>query len=180
MDRAEKRQLVSELHESFKAAGSVVVTHYKGLSVAEITKLRNDLRTAGASLKVTKNSLTRLALKDTKYEGLVEHFTGPTAIALSEDAVAAAKGVVDFSNDNDKLVILGGALNDEALDVSAVKALAKLQHAVKNRPVFDNYSSVVKNEENIPCVSLNPATTPFSPWTSSWPSQIVVCFFCFL
>ncbi len=126
MDRAEKRQLVSELHESFKAAGSVVVTHYKGLSVAEITKLRNDLRTAGASLKVTKNSLTRLALKDTKYEGLVEHFTGPTAIALSEDAVAAAKGVVDFSNDNDKLVILGGALNDEALDVSAVKALAKL------------------------------------------------------
>lgn len=126
MDRAEKKQLVSELHEAFKSAGSIVVTHYKGLSVAEITKLRNDLRNAGASLKVTKNSLTRLALKDTQYEGLTEHFTGPTAIAVSEDAVAAAKGVVEFANDNDKLVILGGALSEKALDVNAVKALAKL------------------------------------------------------
>lgn len=126
MDRAEKKQLVSELHEAFKGATSVVVTHYKGLSVSEITKLRNDLRSAGASFQVTKNSLTKLALKDTPYENLSEHFTGPTAIAISDDAVAAAKGVVDFVNDNDKLVILAGGLNAETLDVNAVKALAKL------------------------------------------------------
>ncbi len=126
MDKQEKKQLVSEMHEAFKAAGSVVVTHYKGLSVAEITKLRNDLRSAGATLKVTKNSLTKLALKGTQYEGLEGHFVGPTAVAVSSDPVAAAKGVVEFSNDNKKLVVIAGALGEKQLNVSDVNALAKL------------------------------------------------------
>lgn len=126
MDRNQKQQAVSQMHEAFKAAGSVVVTHYKGLSVAEITALRAKLKDAGASLKVTKNSLTKLALKGTQYESLADQFTGPTAVAYSEDAIAAAKAVVDFANDNEKLVILAGALSDKQLAVADVKALAKL------------------------------------------------------
>jgi large subunit ribosomal protein L10 len=126
VDRVGKKQLVSEMHETFKAAGSVVVTYYKGLTVAEITTLRNKLKNSGATLKVTKNSLARLALKGTQYEELQQYFTGPTAIAVSSDPIAAAKGVVDFANNNDKLVIVAGALNEKQLDASGVNALAKL------------------------------------------------------
>ncbi len=126
MDRAEKEELVASLHRTFEGAEIVVVTHYSGLTVAEMGDLRNRVREAGASFKVTKNRLTRRALEGTKYEGLSELFTGPTAIAYSEDPVAAAKATVNFSKDNDKLVVLGGAFGGETLDVSAVKALATL------------------------------------------------------
>lgn len=102
----------------------MVVTHYSGLTVAEITDLRDKMREAGASFKVTKNRLTRLALAGTKYEGLSDLFTGPTAIALSDDPVAAAKVATSFAKDNDKLVILGGALGEEVFDAPGVKALA--------------------------------------------------------
>lgn len=126
MDRKEKSELVAALHEQFSQAGLVVVTHNKGLTVAEITDLRRKVRASGAKFKVTKNRLTRLALADTKFEGLDNLFTGPTAIAYSVDPVAAAKVVVDFAKGNDKLVILGASLGANKLDVEGVKALATL------------------------------------------------------
>jgi large subunit ribosomal protein L10 len=126
VDRNEKSELVAALHEKFVEAGLVVVTHNKGLTVAEITDLRRKVRSAGASFKVTKNRLTRLALAGTKFEGIGSLFTGPTAIACSTDPVAAAKVVADFAKGNDKLVILGGALGSNVLNVDGVKALATL------------------------------------------------------
>lgn len=126
MDRTQKSELVGSLHQSFEDTGLVVVTHYKGLTVAEITDLRAKMNAAGASFKVTKNRLTRLALAGTKFEGLGTLFIGPTAIAFSKDPVAAAKVAVEFAKGNEKLVILGGALGSNALGVDGVKALATL------------------------------------------------------
>lgn len=126
MDRTQKKEWIGALHGTLEEASLVVVTHYSGLTVAEMTNLRTKMRAAGASFKVTKNRLTRLALAGTAYEGLADIFKGPTAIAFSKDPVAAAKVVVDFSKANDKLVILGGSLGANALDVDGVKALATL------------------------------------------------------
>ena len=126
MDLEQKRELVTELNTVFNDAASVVVTQYSGLSVTEITDLRNQMRAAGANFKVTKNRLTRLALADTPYAGLADMFTGPTAIAFSEDVVAPAKVAVDYAKKNEKLVVVGGAMGENVLDVAGVKALASL------------------------------------------------------
>ena len=126
MDRAQKRELVSELHDVFSSAGVVVVTHYSGLSVAQMTDLRQRMREAGASFKVTKNRLTHLALAETPVESLSDMFAGPTAIGVSEDPVAAPKVLTKFAKDHDKLIILGGALGETKLDEQGVKALADL------------------------------------------------------
>lgn len=126
MDRTQKEELVSSLHDTFASAEMVVVTHNLGLTVSEMENLRTQLREAGASFKVTQNRLTRLALKDTKFEGLADLFTGPTGIAYSADPVAAAKITVKFAKTNDNLELVGGALGRELLDISAVKSLATL------------------------------------------------------
>lgn len=118
--------MVASLHQTFEEATLVVVTHYSGLTVAEMGELRDRMREAGAVFKVTKNRLTRRALEGTKYQPLDQMFTGPTAIAYSEDPVAAAKAAVNFSKTNDKLIVLGGAFGDEQLDVDAIKSLASL------------------------------------------------------
>jgi large subunit ribosomal protein L10 len=104
----------------------MVVTNQSGLTVAESSDLRRQMRDAGASFKVTKNRLARLALDGTKFADLSPLFKGPTAVALSEDPVAAAKVVVKFAKDNDKLVIVGGALDDQVLDIDRISALAAL------------------------------------------------------
>ncbi len=126
MDRSQKEELVASLHKTFEDTTIVVVTHYSGLTVAEMGDLRTRMREAGASFKVTKNRLTRLALEDTKFKPLSDYFSGPTAIAYSEDPVAAAKVAVNFSKDNEKLIVLGGAMGEELLDADGVKALASL------------------------------------------------------
>ena len=126
MDRNQKTELVASLHERFAEAGLVVVAHNQGLTVAEITDLRTKVRKAGASFKVTKNRLTRLALAGTKFESISDLFTGPTTIAYSADPVAAAKVVVDFAKSNEKLVILGAGLGSNVLNADGVKALATL------------------------------------------------------
>jgi len=126
VDRTQKEEMVSSLHETFASAEMVVVTHNLGLTVSEMENLRQQLREAGASFKVTKNRLTRLALKGTKFEGLADLFTGPTGIAYSSDPVAAAKIAVKFAKGNDNLELVGGALGTESLDINGVKALATL------------------------------------------------------
>jgi len=126
VDRTQKEELVASLHETFDSAEMVVVTHNLGLTVSEMEDLRVQLREAGAQFKVTKNRLTRLALKDTKFEGITDLFNGPTGVAYSADPVAAARVAVKFAKKNDNLEVVGGALGSEILGVDAVKALASL------------------------------------------------------
>ncbi len=126
MDRSEKQQLVTSLHQTLKTAELVVITQQSGLTVAEVTNLRRQMRQAGAGYKVTKNRLARLALEGTKFEGLKSMFTGPTAIAYSADPIAAAKVAVTYANSNEKLKIVGGAMGGQLLDPNGVKALATL------------------------------------------------------
>ena len=126
MDRAQKEQTVTALRSVFDEATLVVVTHYSGLDVAKITDLRVRMAEAGAHLKVTKNRLTRRALEGTRFTALDALFSGPTAIAYSEDPVAAAKVSVGFAKENDRLVILGGALNEQLLGTDEIRALAAL------------------------------------------------------
>ena len=126
MNRSEKAEAIAELNQTFKGANLVVVTRQSGLTVAEVTDLRRKIRAAGASYKVTKNRLTLRALEGTSFTALGSLFSGPTAIAYSEDPVAAAKVVAAFAKNNEKLTIVGGALGENVLDVAGVQALATL------------------------------------------------------
>lgn len=126
MDRAAKQALVTSLNASFKEAGAVVVTHYAGLTVAQMTDYRRRMKEAGGSVKVAKNRLAVLALKDTGAAGISDLFKGQTCVAFSKDPIAAAKVTVKYSKDNDKLVILGGSMGTTILDPKGVKALADL------------------------------------------------------
>lgn len=126
MLRAEKAGVIDDLSGVFNTTGVVVVTHYKGLTVAEITDLRGRIRAAGASFRVTKNKLAQRALDGTPFASLSPLFKGPTAIAFSSDPTAAAKIVSEFARKNDKLQIVGGGLSGAVLDPAAVRALAEL------------------------------------------------------
>jgi large subunit ribosomal protein L10 len=125
MDRAQKADSIEMLKGVFAGAGAVVVTHYLGLSVAEISDLRGRLRKEGATLKVVKNRLAQKALNGAG-EGASALFKGPVAIAYANDAVSAAKVATAYAKDNEKFTIVGGLMGDEVLDASAVGALAKL------------------------------------------------------
>jgi large subunit ribosomal protein L10 len=126
VDRTQKQKLVDTLQHDLGNTACVLVTHQSGLSVAEVTQLRRQIRGAGASFRVTKNRLARRALAGTPFEPLTSLFTGPTAIAFSRDPVAAAKVLVAFANRNDKLTIIGGGLAGQQIDAIGVKDLASL------------------------------------------------------
>lgn len=114
------------MHDTFSNAGVIVVAHYSGLTVAQMTDYRARMRAAGGAVKVTKNRLAKLAIKGTDVTSLEELFNGPTVMAYSDDPVAAAKVSVDFAKENDKLVILGGAMGTTSMNADAVKSLASL------------------------------------------------------
>jgi large subunit ribosomal protein L10 len=126
MDRAEKKEAVAALKQTFNEANVVVVTRNLGLTVAQSTQLRIRMRETGASYKVAKNTLALIAVEGTPYAPISDMLTGPTALASSVDPVAAAKAVVEFARTNDKLEIVGGAMGKTLLDVNGVKALAEL------------------------------------------------------
>lgn len=126
MDRTTKEAAVEELSEIFEGAGSVVLTRYSGLTVAEMTKLRSDLREVGGKLKVVRNRLAKIALKDKKSEAASEMFEGPVAIAYSEDFTAAPKVVVEYTKSNDKFDLVGGFMEEEIFDAKGVVELSKL------------------------------------------------------
>lgn len=126
MNRSEKTDAVAALNATFNEAAVVVVTRNLGLTVAQSTDLRLKMREAGASYKVAKNRLAKIALSDTQYQSLSDLLTGPTAIAISADPVAAAKVAVEFAKTNDKLEIVGGAMGETVLDVEGVKSLASM------------------------------------------------------
>lgn len=126
MQRKEKERVVEALQVTFKEAGSIVVSHQKGLTVAEITDLRGRMREAGAGFRVTKNRLAKRALESTPFEYLSDLFSGPTTVAYSDDPVAAAKIAVQFASDNDKFEVIGGGFAGQELSLDEVKALAAL------------------------------------------------------
>ena len=126
MDRSQKAESVAQLNATFNEVGVVVVTRNLGLSVAQSTDLRAKMREAGASYKIAKNRLARLAIADTDYSGIGDMLTGPTALASSVDPVAAAKVAVDFAKTNDRLEIVGGSMGTQVLDAEGIKALASM------------------------------------------------------
>ena len=126
MDRAQKAESVETLKASFVGTSLVVVAHYSGLTVAELTDLRRKMGAAEASFQVTKNRLARIAIKDTPFANLDDLLKGPTGVALSKDPVAAAKVATAYAKDNEKFIVLGGSLGGQLLDVNGVKALATL------------------------------------------------------
>ena len=125
MSRAQKEVEIQALNERFTNDEVMVVTHYSGLTVKELETLRGDLRKEGATFKVTKNSLAKIALKGTKFEGAADLFSGPVGVATSADP-GAAKVAHKFAKGNDKLIILGGALGADVLDIKGIEALAKM------------------------------------------------------
>jgi large subunit ribosomal protein L10 len=126
VERAEKAEAVASLNQVFNDTGVIVVAHYAGLTVANMTAFRARMRDAGAGVKVAKNRLAKIALKGTDAEQIADLFKGPTVIAYSKDPVAAPKAAIDFAKTNDKLVILGGAMGRTSLDPDGIKALAAL------------------------------------------------------
>ena len=126
MDRSQKAESVASLNAVFNEVGVVVVTRNLGLTVAQSTDLRTKMRDAGATYKVAKNRLAKLAIANTDYDGIGDMLTGPTALATSVDPVAAAKVAVDFAKTNDKLEIVGGSMGTQVLNAEGVKALASM------------------------------------------------------
>jgi large subunit ribosomal protein L10 len=126
VNREEKAQLLAELKELFNNSETIVVSHYKGLTVSEVSDLRDNIRKAGAGFRVTKNRITRLALKDTKFEALADLFVGPTAIAFANDPISACKACVEFAKTNEKLIVLGGAMGTGVLSVAEINRLATI------------------------------------------------------
>ena len=126
MDRAQKEQLVDELGQIFESSGVVVVSHYTGLTVAEMQDLRARARDAGGAVRVAKNRLAKIALEGKPCASIADLLTGMPVLTYSEDPVAAAKVAQEFSKENPKLVILGGSMGENALDAAGVEAVSKM------------------------------------------------------
>ena len=126
MDRARKEQVVSELGRIFESSGVVVVAQYAGLTVADMEDFRGRMRSAGGAVRVAKNRLAKIALKDRQCKGIAEFLNGMTVLAYSEDPVTAAKVVEDYAKANSKLVVLGGAMGNSVLNRAGVKSVAAM------------------------------------------------------
>jgi large subunit ribosomal protein L10 len=126
MNKQQKQTYITEMTAQFENSEAVLVTHYQGLNVKQLDELRKQMRKHGIQFKVTKNRITKLALKDSKCKDLINLFTGPTAIALSEDAITSAKILTKFSKENQNLKILGGIMGKEILDIAGVANVATL------------------------------------------------------
>ena len=126
MNKEQKKNYISEIKDFFDTNNSVLVTHYQGLTVNQLDELRTEMRKHGIMFKITKNRITKLALKDTKCKDIADLFSGPTAIALSKDAISSAKILTKFSKDNQKLKIVGGLMGKEILKLEDVLKIATL------------------------------------------------------
>jgi large subunit ribosomal protein L10 len=126
VNREEKAELLSEMNGLISGSEAVVISHYRGLTVAEMGELRKKARELGAELRVTKNRITRLALKGTKFEGLDDLFKGPTIMAYSSDPISACKLCVQFAKENEKFLVVGGALSSGVLSMAEIERLATI------------------------------------------------------
>ncbi|MFC4293667.1 50S ribosomal protein L10 [Novosphingobium tardum] len=152
MDRSQKAESVAALNATFNEVGVVVVTRNLGMSVAQSTALRTKMRDAGASFKVSKNSLAKLAIANTDYEGIGDMLTGPVALASSVDPVAAAKVAIDFAKTNDKLEIVGGSMGAQVLNADGIKALASM-------PSLDQLRATIVGLVQAPATKIAQLTT---------------------
>ena len=126
MSKEQKKLYIEEMSKQFDKSEAVIVTHYQGLSVNQLDDLRKKMREHGIKFKITKNKITKLALEKTRCNELSNLFTGPTAVALSDDAISSAKIITKFSKENENLKILGGIMGSDILDVAGVKKVATL------------------------------------------------------
>ena len=126
MNKEQKKNYVSKMKEFFDANDSILVAHYQGLTVHQLDALRAEMRKHGIMFKITKNRITKLALKDTKCKDIANLFSGPTAVAISKDAISSAKILTKFSKDNQNLMILGGIMGKEVLKLEDVLKIATL------------------------------------------------------
>ena len=126
MNKNKKKSYIEEMKGFFKKTTSVFVTHYQGLSVKQIEELRSEMRKHGILFKITKNRITKLALEGSKFKKLENLFSGPTAIALSEDAITSAKILTRFAKKNTNLKIIGGIMEEEPLSLKDVEKIATL------------------------------------------------------
>ena len=126
MNKEKKQNYISEMTTQFDKSEAVIVTHYQGLTVNQLDELRSKMREHGIIFKITKNRITKLALEKTRCKDLSDLFSGPTAVALSKDAITSAKILTNFSKENKNLKILGGIMGDDILDVAGVKNVATL------------------------------------------------------
>ena len=126
MNKEQKKQYIDEMSKHFDRSESVIVTHYQGLTVSQLDDLRKKMRERGIKFKITKNRISKLALEKTKCKDISNLFSGPTAVALSEDAITSAKILSKFSKENENLKILGGIMGNDILDVAAVQNVATL------------------------------------------------------
>ena len=126
MNKIQKKDYIDKMRSQFDKSEAVIVTHYQGLTVNQLDDLRSRMRDHGIQFKITKNRITKLALADTKCKELTDLFTGPTAVALSKDAITSAKILTKFSKENQNLKILGGIMGSEVLDVAGVNNVATL------------------------------------------------------
>ena len=136
MNRKQKKELVESLNKTFLNSQSIIVTHISGLTVSETTTLRSNMRDANCKFKVTKNKIVKLALKKTKFEHLDNLFTGPTAIGSSDDAIAPAKVLFNFTKETEKIKIIGGGLEKKSLTVDEITNLASLPSLDEIRSKF--------------------------------------------
>jgi len=126
MNKEQKQNYIKNMTAEFENSEAVLVTHYQGLTVKQLDDLRKQMREHGIKFKITKNRITKLALKNSKCKNLTDLFTGPTAVALSKDAITSAKILTKFSKENKSLKILGGIMGEEVLDVVGVANVATL------------------------------------------------------
>ena len=126
MDKEKKQSYISEMTTQFDKSEGVIVAHYQGLTVNQLDELRAKMREHGIIFKITKNRITKLAIEKTRCKQLSDLFTGPTAVALSQDAITSAKILTNFSKENSNLKILGGIMGNDILDVAGVKNVATL------------------------------------------------------
>ena len=126
MNKDQKKLYIKDMASKFDTTEAIIVTHYQGLTVTQLDDLRKKMREHGIKFKITNNRITKLALDKTKSKELSELFSGPTAIALSNDAITSAKILTKFSKENENLKILGGIMGTDILDVAGVKNVATL------------------------------------------------------
>ena len=126
MNKESKKEYINEMKNQFDKSEAVIVAHYQGLTVSQLDELRNKMREHGIQFKITKNRITKIALEKTRCKDLSELFTGPTAVALSQDAIISAKILTKFSKENSNLKILGGIMGNDILDVVGVNNVATL------------------------------------------------------
>ena len=126
MNKEQKKSYIADMTAQFENSEAVLVTHYQGLTMTQLDDLRKQMREHGIKFKITKNRITKLALANSRCKDLANLFTGPTAVALSKDAISSAKILTKFAKDNQNLKILGGIMGNDVLDVAGVQNVATL------------------------------------------------------